>query len=99
MELVVRIDEQGGSMNGDYAIYKSKKDLRKSLQELGFHNSTYSYKDYYKYNGHTSLEELCDTFEYSFVELTERQIAEALGDYIEKHNLEDNWGEKRGETN
>ena len=95
MKLVVRIDEQGGSMSGNYAIYKSKKDLRKSLQELGFHNSPYSYKDYLKYNGHTSLEEYCDLFEYSFVELTERQIAEAPGDYIEKHNLEDNWGERR----
>lgn len=95
MKLVVSIDEQGGCPSGNYAIYKSKKDLKKSLQEQGFHNSTYSYKDYLKYNGHTSLEEYCDLFEYSFVELTERQIAEALGDYIEKHNLKDNWGEIR----
>ena len=97
MELVVCIDNQGGSPSGNYTIYKSKKDLRKSLQELGFHNSTYSYKDYLKYNGHTSLEEYCDLFEYSFVELTDKQISEALGDYIEKHNLEDNCGETWGE--
>ena len=32
MKLVVRIDQQGGSPSGNYAIYKSKKDLRKSLQ-------------------------------------------------------------------
>ena len=94
MELVVCIDNQGPSPSGDYSVYKSKKDLRKSLQELGRASSTYSDEDYYKYNGHTSLEEYCDLFEYSFVELTDKQISEALGDYIEKHNLKDNWGER-----
>lgn len=81
MKLVVRIDEQGGSPSGNYAIYKSKKDLKKSLQELGFHNSTYSYKDYLKYNGHTSLEEYCDLFEYSFVELTKTNSRGTWGLY------------------
>jgi hypothetical protein len=97
MKLVLRIDNQGGSIYGNYSVYKSKEDLRKSLQEQGRLSSTYSDKDYYKYNGHISLEEYCDLFEYSFIELTDRQISDALGDYIEKHNLKDNLGETWGE--
>ena len=36
----------------------------------------------------------CDLYTYSYVELTDEQVEQALEDYIEKNNLKDNWGEE-----
>jgi len=90
MKLVLRIDREVGG----YAVFKSEDDLKKCLQEQDCANSTYSDEEYYKHNGHVSLEDFCDLYTYSFIKLTEEQIEEALGDYAEKHKLKDNWGEE-----
>jgi len=94
MKLVVEIDNQGGRT---CRTYKSKNHLRKFLQRESCSNSYYSDENYYKHNGHISLEEYLEIFQCSFIELTDRQVADALQDYIEKHNLEDNFGETWGE--
>ena len=36
----------------------------------------------------------CDLYNYSYIYLTDEQIEEALGDYVEKHKLKDNLGEE-----
>ena len=104
-KLVLRIDREIGG----YAIFKSLKELGECLQEQDALASNFdTEEEYYEANGRiSSLSELtdtekikketneyCDLYNYSYIHLTDRQIEEALGDYVEKHKLEDNWGEE-----
>ena len=106
MSLVLRIDREVG---GGYSIFKSLKELGECLQaNTVWSMSADEEEDYYKENGRISLlseltdtekikEEAdiyCDLYTYSYVELTDEQVEQALEDYIEKNNLKDNWGEE-----
>ena len=106
MSLVIRIDREVG---GGYSIFKSLKELGECLQaNTVWSMSADEEEDYYKENGRISLlseltdtekikEEAdiyCDLYTYSYVELTDEQVEQALEDYIEKNNLKDNWGEE-----
>ena len=106
MSLVIRIDREVG---GGYSIFKSLKELGECLQaNTVWSMSADEEEDYYKENGRISLlSELTDTkeikdeadiycelYNYSYVELTDEQVEQALEDYIEKNNLKDNWGEE-----
>ena len=107
MSLVLRIDREVGG----YSIFKSLKELGECLQaNTVWSMSADEEEDYYKENGRISLlSELTDTekikeeadiycelYNYSYVELTDRQVEEAFEYYIEyymkKNNLKDNWG-------
>lgn len=105
MSLVLRIDREVGG----YSIFKSLKELGECLQaNTVWSMSADEEEDYYKENGRISLlseltdtekikEEAdiyCDLYTYSYVELTDEQVEQALEDYIEKNNLKDNWGEE-----
>ena len=104
-KLVLRIDKEIGG----YALFKTLKELGECLQEQSAWSSGYeSEEEYYKENGSiSSLSELtdtekikketetyCDLFQYGYIEFTNREIVEALGDYVEKHKLKDNWGDE-----
>ena len=105
MSLVLRIDREVGG----YSIFKSLKELGECLQaNTVWSMSADEEEDYYKENGRISLlseltdtekikEEAdiyCDLYTYSYVELTDELVEQALEDYIEKNNLKDNWGEE-----
>lgn len=107
-KLVLRIDKECGSMS-PYVLFKSLKELGECLQEQDAYCSGFdTEEEYYKANGRiSSLSELtdtkkikeetelyCDLFQYGYMEFTEEQIEEALGDYVEKHKFKDNWGEE-----
>ena len=92
IELVLRIDKECGSMS-PYGLCKSKEQLRESLHEQSAYGS-WNEEEYKKVNAHVDLEEYCDLFECGYIEFTEEQIEEALGDYAEKHKLKDNWGDR-----
>jgi len=104
-KLVLRIDKEIGG----YALFKSLKELGECLQEQSAWSSGYKTEaEYDEANGSISTlsekkekekkkketEEYCDLFQYGYIEFTVRQIEEALGDYVEKHKLKDNWGEE-----
>ena len=104
-KLVLRIDREIGG----YDLFKSLKELGECLQEQDAYGSTFdTEEEYYEANGRiSSLSELtdtekikeeadiyCDLYTYSYVELTDEQVEQALEDYIEKNNLKDNWGEE-----
>jgi len=103
MKLVLGIDKEIGG----YAIFKSLKELGECLQEQSAYGS-WDEEEYYKENGRisslseltdtekikTETEQYCDLFQYGYIEFTEKQIEEALGDYAEKHKLADNCGEE-----
>ncbi len=106
MSLVIRIDREVG---GGYSIFKSLKELGECLQaNTVWSMSADEEEDYYKENGRISLlSELTDTkeikdeadiycelYNYSYVELTDRQVEDAFEDYMKKNNLKDNWGEE-----
>ena len=102
-KLILRIDEECGSMC-PYGLFKTLKELGVCLQEQSAYGRCE--EEYYKENGRiSSLSELtdtekikketeiyCDLFQYGYIEFTEEQIEEALGDYAKKHKLKDNWG-------
>ena len=105
MSLVLRIDREVGG----YSIFKSLKELGECLQaNTVWSMSADEEEDYYKENGRISLlSELTDTkeikdeadiycelYNYSYVELTDRQVEDAFEDYMKKNNLKDNWGEE-----
>lgn len=93
IELVLRIDKECGSMS-PYGLFESKKELKELLQEQDCENSTFSTdEEYYQENKHLSLNDYCDAYEYGYIEFTDKQIEEALGDYAEKHKLKDNSGD------
>ena len=104
-KLVLRIDREIGG----YAVFKSLKELGECLQEQDASASNFEKEEeYYKENGRiSSLSEItdtekikeetdiyCDLYNYSYIYLTDEQIEEALGDYVEKHKLKDNLGEE-----
>ena len=105
-KLVLRIDKECGSMC-PYGLFKTLKELGVCLQEQSAYGR-WDEEEYYKENGRiSSLSELtdtekikeeteiyCDLFQYGYIEFTEEQIEEALGDYAEKHKLKDNWGDE-----
>tara|TARA_R100001594_G_scaffold118667_1_gene154003 strand:- start:251 stop:535 length:285 start_codon:yes stop_codon:yes gene_type:complete len=91
-KLVLRIDEECGSMS-PWGLYKSKEQLRESLHEQSAYGS-WDEEEYKKLNAHVDLEEYCDLFQCGYIEFTEEQIEESLGDYAKKHKLKDNWGEE-----
>ena len=106
MSLVIRIDREVG---GGYSLFKNLKELGECLQaNTVWSMSADEEEDYYKENGRISLlSELTDTkeikdeadiycelYNYSYVELTDRQVEDAFEDYMKKNNLKDNWGEE-----
>lgn len=107
-KLVLRIDKECGSMS-PYGLFKSLKELGECLQEQDALASNFDTKEeYYESNGRISLlseltdtekiksetKAYCDLFEYGYIQFTDKQIEEALGDYAEKHKLKDNWGDE-----
>jgi hypothetical protein len=102
-KLVLRIDKEIGG----YALFKTLKELGECLQEQDALASTFdTEEEYYEENGRISslseltdtekikkeTDEYCDLYNYSYIYLTDEQIEEALGDYVEKHKFKDNWG-------
>jgi len=92
-KLVLRIDKECGSMC-PWGLFKSKEQLKQCLQEQDAYCSGWTEEEYYKQNAHVDLDEYCEIYQYGYIEFTEEQIEEALGDYAEKHKLKDNWGDK-----
>jgi hypothetical protein len=102
-KLVLRIDKEIGG----YVLFKTLKELGECLQEQDALASTFdTEEEYYEENGRISslseltdtekikkeTDEYCDLYNYSYIYLTDEQIEEALGDYVEKHKFKDNWG-------
>jgi|TARA_R110002074_G_scaffold379231_1_gene557340 hypothetical protein len=91
MSLVLRIDRELGY---SYSLFKDEDELKECLQDTACDNSGYSDEEYNKENGHVSLDEYCEMYNYSYIKFTHEQIKEALREYAEKNNLKDNWNEE-----
>ena len=104
-KLVLRIDREIGG----YAVFKSLKELGECLQEQDASASNFdTEEEYYEANGRISslseltdtekikeeTDEYCDLYNYSYIHLIDWQIEKALGDFVEKHKLIDNWGDE-----